>query len=81
MFLTSHDIIIAIHQLYSASEIVIRIQGQFNIDAVLVNQNDEQTLKRQLTSGVTTIFASTIFVPAGYRQCQINSIAPRVINI
>ena len=28
---------------------------------------------------ISTIFTSTIFVPAGYYQCQTNSRAPRVI--
>ena len=81
MFLTSRDIIIAIRQLYSASEIVIRLLGQLNIDTGLVNQNDDPTLKWQLTSSPSTIFASTISVPAGYRQCKKNSRAPRVICI
>ena len=31
VFLTSRNIIIAFHQLYSASEIGIRLQGQLNI--------------------------------------------------
>ena len=81
VFLTSRDIIIAIRQLYSSSEIVIRLHGQLNIDAGLVNQNDDPTYKRQLTSSLSTIFASTISVPAGYRQCQTNRRAPRVISI
>ena len=47
----------------------------------LVNQNDELSLRWQLTSSVSTIFASTISVPTGYRQCQTNSRAQRVICI
>ena len=81
VFLTSRDIIIAIRQLNSASEIAIRLQGQFIIDAGLVNQNDDPVLKLQLTSSASTIFASTISIPAGIRQCQTNSRAPRVICI
>ena len=38
VFLTSPDIIIAIRQLYSASEIVTRLLGQLKIDAGLVSQ-------------------------------------------
>ena len=53
----------------------------FNIDAGLVNQNDDPTLRWQLTSRVLTIFASTISVRAGYRQCQTNSRALKVISI
>ena len=45
------------YQLYNAYEIVIRLQGQLNIDAGLVNKNDDLTLRRQLTSSVPTIFA------------------------
>ena len=83
VFVTSRNIIIAIRQLYSASDIVIRLQGELNIDADLVNKKDDPTLKWQLTSSVSTIFASTISVLAGYRQCQCqkNSRAPRVICI
>ena len=47
----------------------------------LVNQNDELPLRWQLTLSVLTIFASTISVPTGYRQCQTNSKAQRVICI
>ena len=60
VLLTSRDIKIAICQLYRASEIVIRLQGQLNIEAGLVNQTDNPTLKRQLTSNVSTIFALKI---------------------
>ena len=68
-------------QLYSASAIVIRLHGQLNIDAGLVNQNDDLTLRPQLTSSVSTIFASTISVLAGYCQFQTNNRASRVICI
>ena len=54
---------------------------QWNIDAGLVNQNDELPLRWQLTSSISTILASTISVPTGYRQCQTNSKVPRVICI
>ena len=37
------------------------------------------TLRRQLTSIISTIFTSTTSVPAGYQHCQMNSRAPRVI--
>ena len=47
----------------------------------LVNKNDDPTLRLQLTSSVSTIFAWTISVPAGYCQCQTNSRALRVISI
>ena len=57
VYLMSRDIITAIRQLYSTSEIIIRLQGQLNIDAGLVNQNDDPTLKRQLMSSVSTILA------------------------
>ena len=53
VFLTSRDIIIAICQLNNAPEIVIRLQGQLNIDAGLDNRNDDPTLRRQLTSILT----------------------------
>ena len=59
---------------YSASEIVIRLQ-------VWLTNNDDLTLRRQLTSSVSTIFASTISVLAGYRQFQTNNRASRVIFI
>ena len=42
VFLTSSDIIIAIFQLYSASEIVTRLLGQLKIVAGLVSQNGDQ---------------------------------------
>ena len=53
--LTSPDIIIAIHQLYSASEIVIRLLAQLKMDAGLASQDCE-----------LTIFTSTISIPDGY---------------
>ena len=81
MFLTSLDIIVAIRQLLRASEIVIRLQEQLNIDPDLVNQNDDPTLRWQLTSRVSTLFASTIFVIGGYHQCQTNSRAQKVTCI
>ena len=40
--------IIAILELYSASEIVTRLLGQLNIDAGLVNEEWRPTLRRQL---------------------------------
>ena len=42
------DIIIAIRQLYSASEIVTRLLGQLKIDAGLVKQDWRAALRRQL---------------------------------
>ena len=36
-------------------------------------------IRRQLTLIISTIFTSTISVPAGYQHCQTNSWAPRVI--
>ena len=45
MFLTSPDIIIAICQLYSASEIISRLLGQLKIDACLVSQEWRQELR------------------------------------
>ena len=45
MFLTSPDIIIAICQLYSASEIVTRLLGQLKIDAGLVSQEWRPALR------------------------------------
>ena len=81
LFLASSDIIIAIHQLYSTSEIVIGLQEQLNISAGLVNQNDNPTLRGQLTPSVLTIFASIKSVSAGYHQCQMNIMALRVICI
>ena len=66
---------------YTAPKRVIRLQGQLNIDAGLVNQKWRLTLRRQLTSSVSTIFASTICVLVGYRQFQTNNRASRVICI
>ena len=36
------------------------------------------TLRRQITSIISTIFTSTISVPTGYQHCQTNSRDPRV---
>ena len=47
-FLTSPDIIIAIRQLYSASEIVTRLLGQFKINAGLVSQEWRLALRGNL---------------------------------
>ena len=44
VFLTSRDVNIAIRQLNNTPKIGIRLQGQLNIDAGLVNQNDDLTL-------------------------------------
>ena len=43
------DIIIAVRQLNSATEIVTRLLGQLKIDAGLVNQEWRPALRRQLT--------------------------------
>ena len=45
VFLTSQDIIIAIRQLYSASEIVTRLLGQLKIDACLVSRGWRSALR------------------------------------
>ena len=66
--------------IYSALEIVIRLQGQLNIHTGLANQNDDLTLRWQLTSSVSTIFASTISVLARYLFQTYNR-ASRVICI
>ena len=79
MFLKSCHIIIAIRQLYNVSEIVTKLLVQLKIDAGWSIKNDDPALRRQLTSIASTIFALTISVPNGYRQCQTNSRAPRVI--
>ena len=73
------DIIIAIRQLYSTSDLVARLLGQSKVEAGLVNKESRPTLRRQLTSNLTTIFTSTISVLAGYHQCQTKSRAPMVI--
>ena len=52
---------------YSASNIVVRLHGQLNIDAGLVNQKSRPDVKMASMSSVLTIFASTISVLAGYR--------------
>ena len=49
MFLTLPDIKIAIRQLNSTSEIVTRLLEQLKINADLVNQEWQRTLRRQLT--------------------------------
>ena len=49
VFLILPDIISAIRQLNSASEIVTRLLGQLKIDAGLVNQDWRRTLRQQLT--------------------------------
>ena len=79
VFLTSTDIIIAIRQLYGASKIVTRLLVQLKVDAGMANQEWRPTLRRQLTSIISTIFTSTISVPAGCRKCTTSSRAPRVI--
>ena len=79
VFLTSHDIKIAIRQFYSASEIVTRLLGQLKIEAGLVNQERRSDVRWKLTPIVSTIFALAISVPIGYRQCQTNSRAPRIL--
>ena len=48
VFLTSPDIIIAIRQLYSASEIVTRLLGLFKIDVGLVSQEWRPALRGNL---------------------------------
>ena len=48
---------------------------------VWLTKNDDLTLRQQLTSSVSTIFASTISLLAGYHQFQINNRASRVICI
>ena len=48
---------------------------------VWLTKNDDLTLRRQLTSSVSAIFASTISVLAGYSQFQTNDRASRVICI
>ena len=48
VFLTSPNIIIAIRQLYSASEIITRLLGQLKIDAGLVSQECLQALRGNL---------------------------------
>ena len=62
VLLTSHDIIMVIRQLYSTSDIVTRLLGQLNIDAGLINQTDDPTLRQQLTLSVSTIFALAISI-------------------
>ena len=49
MFLTLPDIKIAIRQLNSTSEIVTRLLEQLKINADLVNQECQRTLRPQLT--------------------------------
>ena len=54
VFLTSPDIIIAIRQLYSGSDIVTRLLGQLKIDAGLIGQEWRPALRgnlRQLCIG------------------------------
>ena len=65
----------------SVSKIVIRLQGQLSIDAGLVNQNDDPSLRQQLMSSALSIFASTISVLACYHQCQANNRDLRAICI
>ena len=48
VFLTLPDIIIAIRQLYSASEIVTRLLGQLKIDACLDSQEWRPALRANL---------------------------------
>ena len=79
VFLTSTDIIIAIRQLYDTSKIVTRLLVQLKVDAGMANQEWRPTLRRQLTSIISTIFTSTISVPAGCSKCTTSSRAPTVI--
>ena len=79
MFLTSRDIIIAIRQLYSISEIVTKLLVQLMINAGWSVKNDDEALRQQLTSIASTVFELTISILTGYRQCQTNSRAARVI--
>ena len=58
VFLTTPDNILAIRQLYNASEIVTRLLGQLKMDADLVNQEWRPEL-----SGLFTSIVSTIFTP------------------
>ena len=48
---------------------------------VWLTKNDDPTFRRQLTSSVSTIFASTICVLVDFRQFQINNRALSVICI
>ena len=56
--LTSPDIVIAIRQLYSASEIVSRLLGQLRIDADLVSQEWRPALK----SSLRRLFIDDIYI-------------------
>ena len=69
------------HQLYSDSEIFIRLLGQITVDTGLLNQEIQPDVKTVIlfTSIASAIFASRISIPAGYRQCQTTSRALRVI--
>ena len=49
------------------------------VDTGPANLEWRPTLRRQLTSILSTIFTLTISVLAGYQHCQTNSRAPRVI--
>ena len=55
-----------------------RLLEQLKVDTRLANKEWRPIFRRQLTSIISTIFASTISVPAGYKYCQTNSRAPRV---
>ena len=65
------------YQLYNAYEIVIRLQGQFNIDAGLVNQKWRPDLK----TATYVECINDICILAAYRQFQTNNRASREICI
>ena len=73
LFLTSRDTIIAIRQLFFASEIITRPLGQLKMTQTWSAKNNNLTSRHQLTS-----IASKFSIPTGYRQCQTNNWTPRV---
>ena len=65
------------YQLYNAYEIVIRLQGQLNIDAGLVNQKWRPDVK----TATYVECINEICILATYRQFQTNNRASREICI
>ena len=73
------DIIIAIRQLNSASEIITRLLGQLRSTQVWSAKNGDRRSEATYVDCVSTIFTSTISIPDGCCQCQTNGRAPWVI--
>ena len=79
VFLALPYIIIAICQLYSASEVVTRYYQAKDLRRSCQPRMVTGVKTATYVDCVSTIFMSTISILAGYCQCQTNRRAPRVI--